>query len=441
MDIAARVLLVLYTSKRLGNKLILNMIAYTNTKDKSLFLSNYLCNAHCFTNCIMKMGYIDLTKWVYDYNFTISFDDYSTAIMNGHYKIMRWIESCKKYNHYIERVGVKYNYRTLIARCTLSELATSGGSVKILKLFSQRMVLSGSKILENAIKFGHLKLVKWIAEHYSDDFKSHEYYIVAVRHGRLDILKYIMSFPEKLEYFIYHLKDASCLVASAGGHLDVLKWLLCDLLDHPTIINMELTLKRLSFLPHFLETMPQFCVSICLAAANCRQLHVLKWLKEKGFSLHRSICKAAVDTDCIELLIWLRENRCPWYEKICTRTAGNGCLEILKWAMSNGDKYDENTLKSALVSGEPELVKWLLYNKCPLKRDEVIPVLRKFTFINSHVEICNLFIEYGYRDIIAEVLMIERNRGVNILRDNTNSYLLWGYYEKMAKEHLEICDV
>ena len=73
--------------------------------------------------------------------------------------------------------------------------------------------------------------------------------------------------------------------------------------------------------------------SMCSAATAGGNLEVLKWLCEQDYPWrHGTACRAAARGGHLEMLMWLREQDCPWDASAVRAAAEEGHLEVLKWA-------------------------------------------------------------------------------------------------------------
>jgi len=138
------------------------------------------------------------------------------------------------------------------------------------------------RLMEYAVRKGHLGLIKWAREN------GCPWYHFAGRHAALN------------------------------GHLEVLK-------------HIKLF--------YFLE---KSSVDICANAALNGHLGVLKWAREDGCAWNESTCLNAALNGHLGVLKWARENGCPWNENTCSCAALRGHLETLKWArewMPLGSNY------------------------------------------------------------------------------------------------------
>jgi len=90
-------------------------------------------------------------------------------------------------------------------------------------------------------------------------------------------------------------------------------------------------------------------------AANKGQLHVLKWLRERGCPWDEWTCYWAAHGGHLKILQWVREEGCPWDWQTCNAAAWENNLDVLKWAIENGCPYH---LSSINKISDPCFVEW-----------------------------------------------------------------------------------
>jgi len=179
-------------------------------------------------------------------------------------------------------------------------------SNKIILPFLHKQTISS--IHSDAVYNGHFDLFKWFVSR--DDkinLVMHQIYLVnAIKHGRLDILKYL------------YLRNGTkcCLTnetinsAAAGGHLEILK---------------------------YLHTNGCRCTSkTCYEAVRHGHVEVLKYLHDNGCSWDTGYCRVAAKNGHVNVLKYLRDNGCDWGEIVSCIAAEYGQLEVLKYLCENG---------------------------------------------------------------------------------------------------------
>ena len=137
-------------------------------------------------------------------------------------------------------------------------------------------------------------------------------------------------------------------MAAAGGHIEVLKWLIetgCSLHD-----------------------------GIWFGASQGGHLDMLKWMKENGKtwdSIHTPgiACEQAGAAGHQEVLKWwLIENGSSCWEQTCDAAAKAGHLDILTWAVNNTNTdVDWSRIgQGGLRGGKLNIVRWLVAEGHPV---------------------------------------------------------------------------
>jgi len=163
---------------------------------------------------------------------------------------------------------------------------------------------------------------------------------VAAGEGRIDLLNEVLNNVDDTGD-VELIFDDTCEYATIHGELEVLKWL-----------NIKGLLR---------DTSNEWCA---ILAANCGQLHILKWLREvKGLKLDEHLYQEAIGH--MHVLKWLREKEIPWrddeYTFYCAAKKGN--LEVLQYLHDEGCPWRNNGLcrlrEDELKS---EILNWLRAN-------------------------------------------------------------------------------
>jgi len=99
--------------------------------------------------------------------------------------------------------------------------------------------------------------------------------------------------------------------------------------------------------------------NLCVVASAYGHLGVLKWLKDKGFELTISCCSAAAGGGHLSCLEYLHKSGCPWNESTCESAASGGHFECLRFAHENGCPWDEWTAHNAIRGGHIRCLKYI----------------------------------------------------------------------------------
>jgi len=105
----------------------------------------------------------------------------------------------------------------------------------------------------------------------------------------------------------------------------------------------------------FLERSGKWNQFTCRDAANKGNLHVLKWLRERGCPWDEWTCYWAAYGGHLKVLRWVRMKGCPWDWQTCNAAALEGHIEVLQWAIENGCPYHENSLNKVT---DPSFIEW-----------------------------------------------------------------------------------
>lgn len=178
----------------------------------------------------------------------------------------------------------------------------------------------------NALKNGHLNVLKWLRP----DYSSFDYYESNLLASRGDIK--ILQWAEEngCEYESRHIE-----VSARDGHLATTKWLHeygCEISDW----------------------------AITLAAKN-GHMEILEWMKEIGCDLNYG-CSGAARGGQLDVLKWLKRNECEIDDLTCRSAAKEGHLEIIKWLAGVGCEFDYETCRYAAFGGQIKVLVWLLEN-------------------------------------------------------------------------------
>jgi hypothetical protein len=106
-------------------------------------------------------------------------------------------------------------------------------------------------------------------------------------------------------------------------------------------------------------------VIACGYAALAGQLDVLKWCRERGAPWDEFTCGAAAEGGHLDVLEWARAEGCPWDEFTCCYAAGAGHLDVLRWARERGCPWDRRVCDAAARGGHLAVLAWAGDNGAP----------------------------------------------------------------------------
>lgn len=130
--------------------------------------------------------------------------------------------------------------------------------------------------VDESIRSGDLKLVKWACEKFCDDVIGGKAAAVAVRYGHMEILQW--------------LEENMCLIGS----------------------------------------------SACIAAAQTGRLEMLQWLRERRVIWNKKVCHEAVIAGHLHVLIWARANGALWrWGHVWRAAKKRKNKEIIEWLQSH----------------------------------------------------------------------------------------------------------
>lgn len=190
--------------------------------------------------------------------------------------------------------------------------------------------------------------------------------------NNLDMLQFLLDNQDnKKTLWIVDVVET----AAKYGHLNIVRWIF----DNFDAIQLRLQFK---------EYRPSFDNNLCDYAAFSGNLELVKFLREKHYSLRYQAYEQAALGGHIHILEWLKEQN---YDKGCcsymyamrngdikilewlkhnkhqfdTRSdlsiyaAEKSSSELLDWANNNGFKWNERTISQAIYSNNLDIVKWL----------------------------------------------------------------------------------
>ena len=291
------------------------------------------------TATLAKYGGREALEWAADKGgCPVKFSTSVNATKGGHLEILQWLL----------HTGHTLSYR-------LCEEAAAIGSVKILSWLVTEADLPISLVAaDTAARAGHKDVVQWI---YRQGFPmSHEILNYAAEGGNLELVQWIRDELHR------PLSWLTCRGAAAGGHVDVLGWLVdnnCKF-DVDTIYSEAIKGRHpevIEYMQSHGHTWPHGATAI---AAMSGSLDILQWAHRDGCPCTEKTARDAAMGGHVEALMWLRKNRCEWDEKVCSRAAEYGHLHVLQYAVANDCPWEpELCLRQAQSAGFDEIVDWI----------------------------------------------------------------------------------
>lgn len=155
--------------------------------------------------------------------------------------------------------------------------------------------------------------------------------------GDLDLLRLCESDPA------LHLDSTNLLWAAAGGHIEIVEWLLY--------------VKKLN-----LSSAP-FCAEFSAAAVESDNLDFLNWVKDEEIPLH-PLAWTAVKS--VEVAEWLFKQQIPWHPHTTAFCVEHGSVQLLLYYHKQGCPWSPHTITAAIFHKRYKLLKLLVQLECPL---------------------------------------------------------------------------
>lgn len=211
------------------------------------------------------------------------------------------------------------------------------GHFDIVEWYIQNKAGDGNKLFTNALKYGHMEMVKLLFKKEYINYVSmiSEY---APQSGNLDLLKWLHDNGCRFD------ADA-CDQAVRSGNFDMVKWI-------RQIAKAPLTTRTL------------------IACIETNRFDMLKWCKENCTACNELACAIAAKEKQYDMLKWLVEKGAPYDSKVTACIARNGNLQMLKWCNTVGIPMDRITTEFAANSGNFEILEWCM-TECNIPWDFV----------------------------------------------------------------------
>lgn len=171
-----------------------------------------------------------------------------------------------------------------------------------------------AKIINNVqySSFTANKIQRWTEKGYSVSILPHIIVTYVVIHNYLNLLKYLISFGHKIDYYCKHY-------ATKYGSIDIVKWY-----------------------------------------HNHNYLEGSNYIEDMGYDVGFS--------GNLELIQWLQEIDYPWQKDtgICCGAAKGNHFELLKWLKFNNFPWESLTVESAIKNKNYDMMVWSIENGCPV---------------------------------------------------------------------------
>ncbi len=220
----------------------------------------------------------------YEYH---SFDNNSCAhsVLSGEIDVLK----------FVRKHGCLWNNET-------SDFAAECGHLHILKFLVINGCEPGNLASLNAAEVGHLDIMKWLIENkYEIHYDSRQ---MAARCGNLDMLKFLAQCSSEW-------RDDVCKYASIGASLPCLQWGI----DNGCKLDVS---------------------KVYYTAARWNELHIINWMRTKGYIWDSKTCKSAVKYDHFELLKWLVKEGCELDINVYNKAIKKNNQIVIQWLKDNG---------------------------------------------------------------------------------------------------------
>jgi len=232
-----------------------------------------------------QSGHLEALKWMVSQGFKFDFMTLCHAACGGHIHVMEWLRD----------QGCPWNSR-------VTNFASCGGQLDALKwLVTQDppCPVNGGSVYLAMLK-GHLHILKFLYTIIPDAIMGAGSSLHALERRSVRILRWLHSKGIKID-------NRVLCSATRRGDLATLKWL----------IDKE----RVSTQTSRRDLEP---VMFAQAAAG-GFMHIITYLKSKGFKWNERVCLIAANNGQLRILQWLRKQDppCPWKKNECVLTARN----------------------------------------------------------------------------------------------------------------------
>ncbi len=215
--------------------------------------------------------------------------------------------------------------------------AVMGGNIDMLTFVRLCGCEWDGTTFECAAKYNHLHILKFLKKHKCEI--SNYASVHVAENGNIEMMKWLI-----VNSYVIH--DETCQTAAAYGHLDMLK-----------------LLRQGNY---------YWDIYTCLMAAKNGQLECLQWSIENGCDFDVSyIYSDAACFNQLHIIKWMRSKGYVWDSKTCANAAKNNHFELLKWLVKEGCELDINVYDVALryfnfnSNNNADMLQWLKDSNCP----------------------------------------------------------------------------
>jgi len=304
---------------------------------------------------LAEAGDLELLKWVKEEGGKLGFDCFSSAVKGGDIEMLDWLKAngCSMINHNTEY---------------LSAVAAARGSIAILEWLIDEGCLLHYTAREEAIKAGHLDVLKWLIAHHCPGNIKMECSLAA-KYEEPEIFKFLLAEHQKnfkwdeevcasaallgdLEVFKW-LRNEGCPwderavnVAAKWGNMEVLKWAVQNdcpwpRFDARSVAGWETFDERSSReIWQYIYDQGHFCDTshFQFHALDCGNLVALKWCHQIGVPFDVRECRMAAEKGRLDILKWLISVGVPWHRSVLEAAMERKDLKMLKWLLFHGGR-------------------------------------------------------------------------------------------------------
>ena len=112
------------------------------------------------------------------------------------------------------------------------------------------------------------------------------------------------------------------------------------------------------------------------AAAQAKQLPIMKWLKDKNVPFGHALLRA-VECGDMEQIKWLLDNGCDRDE--CTFECAAPNRQVMQFLFENGFRPNSRAMANTAQKGTLEDMKWLQSLGCPIDESSIVSVIGFFS--------------------------------------------------------------
>ena len=249
--------------------------------------------------------------------------------------------------------------------------AARGGQLETLEWLRERGVPWDKQVSYNAALRGHLALLEWARAHKSPlpaperGWGKREGFnplCAAARGGHIEVLKWLRGQD------IQHRQNEVTQSAAAAGHFDVLMWLIQTAkfsVDADALLAEAAEHGHLDIVMWCAGKAGRACPY--LNAIRNGHIRVLEYLRDQEMvTFSGQSIEAAVEAGQLEMLVWLREVAgCPWDYNTAFKAAKSGHLNVLKYVVEHGcpltpGPFENHLNLHATAIVHTEVVKYLI---------------------------------------------------------------------------------